>query len=304
MASTRGSGYDLLVAGPDEVQARSMLAAMQERLLRGPYEALGVNGTATPSDVRAAFLALTKVFHPVRFGRMDQEVQKIANEVFLGLRSAHEALAKPSTKVVRQSQSMPVYQPRQVTQPIATRQSTSQVPTIRLGPPPASNGGQPTRASGSVPAQRSAATPAQSPRPAEGAQRPSRMPTPSPPPGAGSERSVPTARPATTARPASATPPSGHPKLQVTAEERDLAAALELLARLQWDAARTALNTLATKHPGTPRYRALLAFARGREAQLARRIDEARVELEQALQIDPDLQLAKSALGELFTRRK
>ena len=90
----------------------------------------------------------------------------------------------------------------------------------------------------------------------------------------------------------------------VAPEDQDLATALDLLSRGQWDPARTALNTLAMRHPGVARYRALLAYARGREAQLARRSDEARVELEQALQIDPDLQLAKSALGELFTRRK
>ena len=37
---------------------------------------------------------------------------------------------------------------------------------------------------------------------------------------------------------------------------------------------------------------------------LARRMDEARVELQEALQIDPSLELARIALGELFTRRK
>jgi len=79
---------------------------------------------------------------------------------------------------------------------------------------------------------------------------------------------------------------------------------IELLGKSQWEAARTILGGLATRSPQVARYRALLAYSRGREAQLEQRIDVARVELEQALQIDPELQLAKTALGELFTRRK
>ena len=47
-----------------------------------------------------------------------------------------------------------------------------------------------------------------------------------------------------------------------------------------------------------------MAYARGREAQFDRRVDDARVELQDALELDPDLQPAKTALTELFTRRK
>ena len=47
-----------------------------------------------------------------------------------------------------------------------------------------------------------------------------------------------------------------------------------------------------------------MCYARGREAQLDRRLDDARVELQDALDLDPELQLAKTALTELFTRRK
>jgi Tfp pilus assembly protein PilF len=80
--------------------------------------------------------------------------------------------------------------------------------------------------------------------------------------------------------------------------------ALEHMQRGQWDAARAILAALAARAPDVPRFRALQSYARGREAQLAHRLDEARVELQDALQIDPDLQLAKTALAELFTRRK
>lgn len=80
--------------------------------------------------------------------------------------------------------------------------------------------------------------------------------------------------------------------------------ALELLQRQEWDSARAILQSLADRSPTVPRYRALVSYAVGRRAQIEGRHNDARIELDRALQIDPELQLAKSALGELFTRRK
>ncbi|HWU89753.1 MAG TPA: hypothetical protein VN253_20965 [Kofleriaceae bacterium] len=105
------------------------------------------------------------------------------------------------------------------------------------------------------------------------------------------------------ARPGAALRPSGSPSTASPAPD-ELTPILEQMQRGQWEAARTALAALAARSPGAPRYRALISYARGREAQLAQQVDEARVELQDALQIDPDLQLAKTALAELFTRRK
>ena len=47
-----------------------------------------------PESVRSAFLTLTKQFHPARFGRMSNELQRLSNEVFLGIKAAHELLLK------------------------------------------------------------------------------------------------------------------------------------------------------------------------------------------------------------------
>jgi tetratricopeptide (TPR) repeat protein len=85
---------------------------------------------------------------------------------------------------------------------------------------------------------------------------------------------------------------------------RDEAVVLDLLQRQQWDQARSALHQLSARDPSSKRLQALASYARGREAQLDRRVDDARVELQEALELDPDLQVAKTALGELFTRRK
>src|SRR5215468_5849709 len=94
MVRQPAAGYDTRVAGLDEARARSTLADMQERLARGPIAALGLTASSTPEDARAAFLQLTKHFHPVRFGRMASDIQKLANEVFLALRAAHDSVAR------------------------------------------------------------------------------------------------------------------------------------------------------------------------------------------------------------------
>jgi Tfp pilus assembly protein PilF len=85
---------------------------------------------------------------------------------------------------------------------------------------------------------------------------------------------------------------------------RDEAVAVDMLQRQQWEQARSVLHQLSARDPSSKRIRALMSYARGREAQLERRLDDARVELQGALELDPDLQLAKTALTELFTRRK
>ncbi|MBA3819765.1 MAG: hypothetical protein H0X17_12790, partial [Deltaproteobacteria bacterium] len=94
------------------------------------------------------------------------------------------------------------------------------------------------------------------------------------------------------------------PAVPAAKPEPELVPIYEFLQRGQWQAARSGLEVLLAKSPASTKYRALVAYARGREAQLSRRLDEARVELDTALQLDPDLQIAKTALAELFTRRR
>lgn len=323
-----------------EHQARQLLAAMAERIGSGPHAALGVDVAATPGEIRTAFLELTKTYHPARFGRMSSETQKFANEVFLGLRGAHDALAKPTRAPTQQL-------PRAGTGPIATVRQTGAVPTLArpavgsagisrptqslpVQAPPSSASGSGPRPS-PMPVRTSQQLPPQRTQPIPGGQAPTR-PTPPPPatlaqsagraasPQVGT-RPVPTSRLATNAavaQPATASstvrfarpaesPPAPRPLAPGTSpppSDPQLVVILDLLAKRQWDAARIQLDALAAKHPGSPRPQALQAFARGRRAQLEQRLDEARIELDRALQLDPDLQPAKAALAELFTRRR
>lgn len=285
---------------------------MQARLGRDPHEALGLAGAPTPVDVRNAFLTLTKTFHPAKFARMAPEIQRLANEVFLSLRAAHDNLSRPSVAPTRKSGPMPVLQ----------RAPTGQNPIIprAASPSPASTASNPVLPRTGSPAQMPATQqptqpmrPFANPRPTPNAAtntsartptpdvdaRPARLAQPSPPPG-----HVRPAPPATQPAPQPARPAAAQPAPTAGGADRELAPILDLIKLGQLAAARVALETLTARSPNTPRYQALLHYARGREAQLAKRVDEARVELQDALQIDPDLALAKTALAELFTRRK
>jgi len=263
--------------GQDEVSARALLDDLQQRLARGPHEALGIPPSASLPEIRLAFLELAKTYHPTKFARQAPDIQRQATEMFLALRAAYEGLGK---EVRRQSQpAMPARQPN----PGSPLAQTSPNPAAR----PATAARPPTPAGG-IPAM-----------PVRGATPPGR---------AGGATRPPLSQPIPTTinggnRSGSGAHAAVSPALLGRPEDQ-LAPILEQVQRGQWEAARAALIALTGKFPTVPRFHAMLAFVRGREAQLARRLDEARVELMHALQLDPDLEVAKTALAELFSRRK
>ena len=83
------------------------------------------------------------------------------------------------------------------------------------------------------------------------------------------------------------------------AEDAELQHAMSLLSSNDWTAARLAFHALAAKVPQSRQYRALLCYARGRETQATGRADDAAMEFQRALQLDPDLEAAKIALRDL-----
>jgi len=86
-------------------------------------------------------------------------------------------------------------------------------------------------------------------------------------------------------------------------ENSALGEALALMEARNWTAARHALHALAAKVPQSKQYRALLCYARGREAHVAGRAEEALIEYQRALHLDPDLAQVKQAVAELQRRR-
>src|SRR5262245_10436378 len=57
-----------------------------------PFEVLGVPPTANQEQIRTAFLAATKKFHPNKFARESATTLEAANEVFLVIRRAYGQL--------------------------------------------------------------------------------------------------------------------------------------------------------------------------------------------------------------------
>lgn len=345
------------------------------RISQGPHAALNISESASAEEVRAAFLELTKQFHPARFGRMSNDIHRTANEVFLGIKGAHDQLIKllgSSGRPARSASAVPNVAPTpggtvrgvglvpraQSSQPIArgtdrpgARPQTPVLTTPSGGVPRAATPvGMPapgrtptpqaippmarTTPAAGVPIQRPSAPaidaperrltppggmPAQ-PRPGSPASTPDRRMTPasgipvqrpvSPSPSAQPRPASPV--PATHARPI--TPPASRPpeinpptirysgvqpRGGQTNEETELKNAMSLLSSKDWSAARQAFHALAAKVPQSRHYRALLCYARGRETQATGRTDDAQLEFQRALQLDPDLELAKVAIREV-----
>ncbi|HET9623910.1 MAG TPA: hypothetical protein VFP84_21205 [Kofleriaceae bacterium] len=280
------------MAGIDEPSARAALAAMQDRLARDPSAALGVGASPTPDEVRSAFLELTKLFHPVRFGRMAPDIQKLSNEVFLALRAAHDTITK---SVGRRSGATPIVAPAArppgapvapAARPSAIVPSAVRASAAGTGSSPVPPAARPATAPGfAMPRTITPTTPSKAPTTVRTIGQPAATPPARPPVGSSVRQS------------------GAHPIAQPAAAVSE-SSVLDLLQRGQWDQARTALHQLLARDPNSRRVRALMAYARGREAQLDRRLDDARVELHDALDLDPSLELAKTALTELFTRRR
>lgn len=296
MASVRGSGYDLRWVAEEEVRAKQLLLDMMDLLSSDPYMAMGLIPSATPADIRRAFLARTKQFHPARFARMAPDIQRLANEVFLALRAVHETMAKPQVKAPpRPSPLAPATRPGGAVGSTGMRPVTgAAVAPAAIPPTPAPAGarpqGFPQATIGTRPGTQAVpARPSPMPAPTTGVRSTVGSRAAGPPGGAARPQAGAGATPATAA-------PAG--------VDRELAPVYELFAQQQLAAAKLAVEGLLARSPQSTKYRALLAYAKGRAAQVEKRIDEARVELHEALTLDPDLQLAKTALAELFTRRR
>jgi predicted Zn-dependent protease len=117
-------------------------------------------------------------------------------------------------------------------------------------------------------------------------------------------RQTPTGQTAPLARPA----PTGQTTQSIGRVEKfdDAAAFREAAAYLEqknWSAALQLLTTLVEKVPYNKSYRAWFHYARGRDAFLGGRADEAISEMRSALQNDPSHAHARHALAELQKRR-
>jgi hypothetical protein len=298
------------VVGSDEAQAKVTLAAMQDRLARGPHVTLGIETTANGDDIRAAFLSLTKRFHPTRYARMSPEIQRLSNEVFLGIRAVYDQLARlhPRTPKQKPRSATPVRGVPAVAPNGARATPARGVPIVQassLTPPgghPAMRAPTEPRLPGSTPPTPPGGHPAlrpraKSPTPAGVPIRPSPDPN-----GVRSPKPLELRPPA----PAKPTAKASQPITTVTAprvdEPAELASGHELLRRREWTLARQTFQALANRVPASRHYRALLTYATAKETNIARYVEQAIVELERAMAVDPSLSALNVLLADL--RRK
>jgi len=356
------------VEAPEEVRARATLDEMQSRISQGPYAALGVSEAASADQVRAAFLDLTKQFHPARFARMSPELHRLSNEVFIGIKTAHDALmrqlgsaragasgAMPAVSADGTGR-IPIQRPnlargtdRPGTPPMVARTltptgsptkiPTGQTPRVQTEPQrtptgqvprhptdpvrPATNDPQRTP-TGQIPRVQTEPIRGATTTPVPRGTSPGVGPSRTPPLGTPITRPTTptTTRPATPPATRPATPPArpgsppapqqynpdtvrhaGVPKDPPFDERAAHREALILLNDQSWAQARQVLQNLAARVPQSKSYRALLGYARGREAQVAGRAEDAALEYQRALQLEPDLAMAKAALAEVQRRR-
>ena len=70
-----------------------LISELERMRVASPSAVLRLSSDAGPTTARSAFLAMVKEFHPHRFAREPSEIQHMANEVFLLVKAAYDALA-------------------------------------------------------------------------------------------------------------------------------------------------------------------------------------------------------------------
>lgn len=259
-------------AGTSERLRRvAILRDMQAKLSRSAAEALGVTPGASAAAIRSAFMELTKQYHPAKFARLDEDTVRLANEVFLQLRAAHDSLRAAATPRARTSPGR-----------AATADAAPDMPRI-----PAAI------AASAVPSTERAAERAAERTADSGSDGPSTSPARI---RLGSEMGTTSAMGSTIGSAPrirfSTTSSNGTPVHNPTQ-------VLELIDKKQWRDAKLALQAVLQRDPKDRRHLAWLAYVRGCEAIDLGNVAEARRELVRALAIEPSFDMAKAALADL-----
>ncbi len=296
-------------------EAQVFLLAMQSRLQTDPRLALGLTPTSNAAEARTAFLTLTKQYHPVKFARCDSTIQRLANEVFLQLREAHDGVTKNARGAVGTGR----------TAAVGSASTTGPVRTIAVATKTTSSsavlGRTPTP---DTPRNAPVVTAPRTSSPPNSPKNPS-APTPTPPAPAaatpvvtppGTAQPVVTKTPPTTAGPTlrgstpSVTTPAGVTFRNPTTSSAAIAASTvdesglfsrgkELLRQKNWVEARDVFVALNRVNSSETAYKAMLALARGRIDQADGNFAGARTQYSLALQHEPAFTAAATALDEI-----
>jgi tetratricopeptide (TPR) repeat protein len=259
-----GQGQRRWFRGDDD-ELRARLGAELERLGGAdPFQALGVGHDADAAAVRAAFLAVTKEYHPSRFARRDRDIVRQANEVFLRLKAAYDHLRTDEGRArarERHAGGSGEVRARAATVPGTPGARTEREPPAAPTPGAATGKGRRRHRD----------------RTARGSEPP--------PARASGQIKAPTVVEQVLER-----------------NKRDQAQFDEARALCdagRWAEARRIFHQLAVDNSHVKRYRVHMHHAWGREHQQAGRLEEARAEFRRALDIDPEFDAAQAALTDL-----
>lgn len=122
-----------MAAGSEDDAVRTLSATL-ERFRGDPRLALGLRPDADAAAARQAYFELCKQFHPAKFARYSPATVRLANEVFLAIKRAHELASKPAPAAAPAPGAPPT--PRPGPPPASVRLATPPGGS-RLAPPPA-----------------------------------------------------------------------------------------------------------------------------------------------------------------------
>jgi curved DNA-binding protein CbpA len=263
-------------AAPGQVSPADIAETLRHELARldhaDPFATLGLGYEADGDAIRAAFLKLTKVYHPSRYARMERDVFRLANEVFLRVKDAYTRLSHPATR----EQVRREHGPQAATAVEALgRAPTSPAPTTTA---------------------ESAATrsrPSTQPPPTRAPARPTPAVTPPPAPDvAAAEAGKRTKRPSS-----EVVPDALRDTVRKRSEEFELALKLSRDGRLT--EARQRLQKIAAEDPQNKKFRVHMHYLWGLEHEEAGQIENARAELLRVVKLDPEFKRAHEALDRL-----
>ena len=267
---------------------------------------LRLEADPSTAEIRSAYLATVKQYHPQHFARFGTEVEELASEVFLALKEAHDELLEiaakdlpsgdePGTpKIPNSPLAARVRRQRRTSR--ATQSSLQRVVRFKRPTKPPVDEGAPVRPLTAARTQ-----------PMPRASKSNRLAVIARDRNASAKKK---ATPANVAQPPSQpqprkSQPVDHSSLvaQLASEQQNkdeaYRAALKLLREGRASEARLAFRELAVANPGEKRYRTYMHLAWGREHQLAKRFDEAAAEYRRALKVHPQFDPAVEALAEL-----
>lgn len=258
-------GDELVEAEADLVQA--LWTELNGMSKMNPFQRLDLSYQASDKDVRVAFGALSKKYHPDRFTRYESfELRELANEVFILLRDAYRKVADEAGR----------HKELRKVDPALLRRASP--PPIPKNPPPG-------------PAARSAAEPSPGPRPVSpiGDDAPTH------------NRGAAMASPPDPAHPLSGSAPIGSDALNKPAlpARNRTALGLGILESGNYEHALRILRVESRKNPSDTQARAGIELAEGRLALTQGDRMEAAQRFEAALEIDPSNERAAREIAEM-----